>query len=125
MARYAHLPVFQSAYKFNLEINLRVGNFPRLYRYSNGEKLKNSAFELMDIIIKANSSLEKIGFLAKAEEILENLKLQIRLCFDLKIMGTKGFEHCVRLMDEIGRQLCKWKEWAKNPPKLSLGNQKL
>lgn len=112
MARYKHLPIFQAAYNFNIEINKRVVNFPRLYRYSTGEKLKNSAFDLMNLIIKANSQVDRVMLLDAAEEILENLKLLVRMCYDLKIMGGKGFEYLARLMDDIGRQLCRWKEWA-------------
>jgi hypothetical protein len=112
MARYQHLAIFQTIYKLNLEINKRVENFPRLHRYSTGEKLKNLAFDLMCLVIKANSSKDKAVLIENAEEVLEKIKLSVRLCYDLKILGNKGFEYLVRLMDDIGSQSCKWKDWA-------------
>ena len=112
MARYQHLPRFQVTYDLIIEIHKRVDNFPRVHRYSIGEKIKNIGFDLLDLIIKANSVEDKTIYLQQAEDVLEKLKIYIRLCFDLKILGSKGFEFLIREMDEIGRQLNKWKEWA-------------
>jgi hypothetical protein len=112
MVRYQHLPIFQATYDLIIEIHKRVDNFPRIHRYSIGEKIKNIGFDLLDLIIKANSVEDKTIYLRQAENILEKLKIYIRLCFDLKILGGKGFEFLTRKLDEIGRQLNKWKEWA-------------
>ena len=112
MARYQHLPIFQAVYDLILEIHKRVDNFPRIHRYSIGEKIKNLGFDLLDFIIQANSVKDKVNYLQQAENILEKLKIYIRLCFDLKIISCKGFEFLNRKMEEIGRQLNKWKEWA-------------
>lgn len=112
MARYEHLPIFQAIYDLILEIHNRVDNFSRIHRYSIGEKIKNIGFDLLDLIIKANSVKDKAVYLQEAEDVLEKLKIYIRLCFDLKILGGKGFEFLSRKMDEIGRQLNKWKEWS-------------
>ena len=112
MARYQHLPIFQATYDLIIEIHKRTDNFPRVHRYSIGEKIKNIGFDLLDLIIKANSVEDKTIYLRQAEDVLEKLKIYIRLCFDLKILGSKGFEFITRKLDEIGRQLSKWKEWA-------------
>ena len=112
MARYQHLPVFQAIYDLILEIHNRADNFPRIHRYSIGEKIKNIGFDLLDLVIKANSVKDKGAYLQEAEDVLEKLKIYIRLCFDLKILSSKGFEFLIRKMDEIGRQLNKWKEWS-------------
>jgi hypothetical protein len=112
MAQYKHLPVFQDTYDLTLEIHKRVNNFPRVHRYSIGERIKIIGFDLLDLIIEANSAKIKTEFIDKAEKILEKLKIYARVCFDLKIMGNKGFEFMIRKMDEIGRQFNRWKEWS-------------
>ena len=112
MARYQHLPVFQDTYDLVLEIHRRVENFPRVHRYSIGEKIKNISFDLLDVIIKANSVKQKTEILREAGATTEKLKIYIRLTFDLKIMGAKGFEYLTRKMDEISRQVSKWKDWS-------------
>ena len=112
MTRCKHLPIFQSIYDLILEIHKRVDSFPRVHRYSIGEKIKNIGFDLLDLVIKANSVKNKETYLGEAEDVLEKLKIYIRLCFDLEIMGGNGFEFLVKKMDEIGRQLKGWKEWS-------------
>ena len=42
MSRYLHLPVFQKGYDLNLEIYRTTHNFPREYKYSLGQKIRNS-----------------------------------------------------------------------------------
>lgn len=113
MARYQHLPIFKAAYELNIEIHRRVNNFPRVYRYSMGERLKNSTLDFLDLMVRANSTRDKFEILSQSEFILEKLKIYIRTCFDLKIFGIKVFEYLVRKMEEIGRQLNNWKKWAK------------
>ncbi|MDD2934871.1 MAG: diversity-generating retroelement protein Avd [Candidatus Pacebacteria bacterium] len=112
MARYQHLPIFQSTYDLTLEIHKRANNFPRMHRHSIGEKIKNTSIDLLDLIVTANSAKNKTMYLENAQNILEKLKIYIRICFDLKILGQKGFEFLTRKIDEIGRQLNKWKEWS-------------
>ena len=113
MAQYQHIPVFQAAYKMNIEICRWVDNFPRLHRYSTGNNLKNFAFDLMSLIAKANSSTDKKIVIEAAEETLEKIRLSVRLCYDLKIMGGNGFENLSRFADDIGRQLSGWKNYKK------------
>jgi hypothetical protein len=112
MARYQHLPVFQDIYDLIIEIHKRTEKFPRIHRYSIGERIKIINFDLLDNIIKANSVKYKADYLTEATLILEKLKVYIRLTYDLKIMGNKGFEFLVKKMDSIGRQTIKWRDWS-------------
>jgi hypothetical protein len=112
MARYQHLPVFQDSYDLVIEIHKRVEKFPRIHRYSIGEKLKEISFNILDLIIKTNSLEQKTETLKEAEMLVEKLKVYIRLCYDLKIFGSKGFEYVVKKIDAINRQILKWKEWS-------------
>ena len=112
MARYQHLPVFQDTYDLIIEIHKRVDKFPRIHRYSIGEKLKNIGFDLLDQIIAANSVKDKKSHLQLAESYLERLRIYIRLCFDLKIFGNNGFEYVIKKIDSISAQVSKWKDWS-------------
>lgn len=112
MARYQHLPIFQAAYDLNLEIHRRTDSFPRAHRYTMGEKLKNMTLDFIDLVIEANSQKEKTEILRRGEILLERLKIHVRTCFDLQIMGRIGFEFVSRKIDEIARQLQGWKDWS-------------
>jgi hypothetical protein len=112
MARYQHLPVFQDSYDLVIEIHKRVEKFPRVHRYSIGEKLKDISFNILDFIIRANSIEQKTDTLKEAELSVERLKVYVRLCYDLKIFSLKGFEYVARKIDTINRQVLKWKGWS-------------
>jgi hypothetical protein len=112
MARYQHLPIFKEAYDLNIEIHKRVDSFPRVHRYSMGERLKNLTMDFLDLMVQANSRIDKFKTLEKSEFILERLKIYIRTCFDLKILGCRGFEFLIKKIEEICRQLNKWKNWV-------------
>ncbi|MEF3691684.1 MAG: four helix bundle protein [Candidatus Moraniibacteriota bacterium] len=113
MARYQHLPIFQAAYDLNIEIHRRVENFPRVHRYSMGERLKSLTMDFLDLMVKANSVQNKFEILTQSEFILEKLKIYIRTCFDLKIFGPRIFEFLIRKIEDICQQLSKWKNWSK------------
>ncbi|EKE21664.1 MAG: hypothetical protein ACD_7C00161G0009 [uncultured bacterium] len=112
MARYQHLPIFQAAYDLNIEIHHRVDSFPRVHRYAMGERLKNLTMDFLDLMVQANSKVDKFEILEKSEFILEKLKIYIRTCFDLKILGCNVFEFLVRKIEGICEQLNKWKKWS-------------
>jgi len=110
---YNHLPIFQLTYKLTLEIYQVTHQFPREYRYTLGQKLKQQSSILMDSVITANSIENKISILEEMEIFLEQLKIHLRLACDLKILGLKHFEYFARQLEEISKQLIGWLEWAK------------
>ena len=111
MSRYLHLPVFQKGYDFNLEIYRTTHSFPREYRYSLGQKIKEIASELLDLIVVANSEENKGPYFPKIKIRVERLRIQIRVAYDLKIIKTKRLEFLNKLLEEISKQISGWENW--------------
>ena len=111
--RYNHLPIFQLVYKLTLEIFQTTHQFPREYRYTLGQRLKQQSSCLMDYIILANSQEDKTATLEEMSVRVEQLGIDLRLCCDLKILGLKHFEAFARQLEKISDQLFKWLDWAK------------
>jgi hypothetical protein len=63
MAKYDHLKIFRSSYKLTLEIYRASHNFPREYKYTLGQKLKELASDFLNLIILADN-LFNIGIFA-------------------------------------------------------------
>lgn len=82
--------------------------FSREYKYTLGQRLKEKISDFLDDIIEANSLEKKLEKLRSAQLKLECLRIHLRLAFDLKIMGKKGFEFVARKTDEISKQLSGW-----------------
>jgi len=113
MARYNHLPVFQRSYDLNLEIYRTTHNFPREYKYSLGQKLKEISNELLDWIVVTNSQKDKIPYFSKMKMQIERLRIQIRVAYDLKIIKSQRLEFLNRIIEEISMQVGGWENWAK------------
>lgn len=113
MAQYNHLPIFQLAYQLTLEIHRATHQFPREYKYTLGQKLKEIVSDVLDIIVEANSTKEKTEILEGARLKLERLRIHLRLANDLEILGLKRYEAFNRTLEEISKQLSGWLEWSK------------
>jgi len=111
MSRYIHLPIFQKGYDFNLEIYKTTHNFPREYKYSLGQKMKEIASELLDCIIIANSKENKESYFSEIKIRIERLRIHLRVSYDLKIVNNKRFEFLNRFLEEISKQVAGWEKW--------------
>jgi len=111
MARYNHLPVFQRSYDLNLEIYRTTHNFPREYKYSLGQKLKEISGEMLDWIVIANAQEDKAPYFPKIKLQLERLRIQVRIAYDLKILNAKKLEFLSRILEDISKQTGGWEKW--------------
>lgn len=109
--RYAHLPVFQKGYDLNLEIYRATHNFPREYKYSLGQKLKEISGELLDLIVITNSKENKGPYFSGIKIRIERLRIQLRVAYDLAIIKIKRLEFLNRLLEEISKQVSGWEKW--------------
>lgn len=111
MSRYLHLPVFQKGYDFNLEIYRTTHSFPREYKYTLGQKLKEISGELLDWIIITNSKEEKKFCFPEINIRIERLRIHLRTAYDLKIIKSKRLEYLNRFLEEISKQVSGWEKW--------------
>lgn len=109
MALYYDLPVYRDTYKLILLIFQYTKDFTREYKYTLGQDMKHDAMVLVRGIYRANKSKEKQEHLETLLDDFELLKLQIRLCHDLKLMNSKQMAAISLLTDSIGKQTTAWK----------------
>ena len=108
MARYEHLTIFQKSYDFLLRIYKEVDKFPKGYKYSLGGRLQDVSLELLDSIVIVNSQKEKKAYLKKANLHITRLRIYVRLCHSLNIIGKRKYEVLSKYIDEIGRMAGGW-----------------
>lgn len=108
MAHYIELPVYKAAYDLLLLIFDFTHNLSREYKYTIGEKLKNSTTDLLTNIYRANRVKEKAFHLESAREILELVRLYIRILFDTKQIGTKKYIFINESIEKVSKQLAGW-----------------
>ncbi|MFI1770707.1 four helix bundle protein, partial [Thalassobellus citreus] len=84
--------------------------FPKEYKYSLGRDMERDVLVLMRCIYRANRSQEKTVFLNDFLDNFEILKLEIRVCVDLKLVSIKRQSVLASLMNSIGKQVVGWKK---------------
>ena len=110
MAQYQHLPIYKATYELLRIVTQATSNFPRAYKYSLGDKLREEVVEMVVFVFKANSS-RGAGRAAQAALFLERLQvveLLMRLSKDLRLLSVKQFSEIVSMSDSLGRQAQGW-----------------
>ena len=71
MAHYEHLPIYKEAMEVAIYFENIVKNFSRYNKYTLGSELRKLSRGTVKLIIKANSSREKLPILYELRERLE------------------------------------------------------
>lgn len=93
MAQIKHLPIYKTAYEL-LEAVVRVTKgFPRDFKYSLGEKIRNKVVDLVVYIFKANATrkerIEHAGKILERIEVIDLLVRFTKVYLPLKGMGCR------------------------------------
>ena len=71
--------------------------------------MERDVLVLMRCIYRANRAQEKTTFLNEFLDNFEILKLEIRVCVDLKLVSIKRQRVLAALMNSIGKQVVGWR----------------
>ncbi|WP_298627029.1 four helix bundle protein [uncultured Legionella sp.] len=108
MALYYDLPVYRDTYAMLLKLFQFTKEFPREYKYSLADNMRRDALQLVRSIYRANKSESKRAELELFMDNFELLKLEIRLCVDMKLLPIRQQAVLSELMERIGRQITGW-----------------
>ena len=109
LALYYDLPVFKDVYNLTLRLFELTANFSREYKFTLGQDLKRDCILLVRCIYRANRCKEKTVYLEHFLDSFEVVKLEVRLCKDLKLISIKQQAELALLMDSIGKQIIGWR----------------
>jgi len=98
------------AYDLAREVTHRVLKYPRSHRFVLGDRTLAAAYDVLDLLVAAKYSREKVGYLDRANLSLERMRFQVRLAHDERIMSTAQYETLARLIDEVGRLIGGWRK---------------
>jgi len=109
MALSYDLNVFKDVYRLILKMFEDTQGFPREYKYALGQDMKRDVIVLVRSIYRANKARSKTEDLEAFLDDVEILKLEVRLCADIKILSIKKQAELALLMDGIGKQITGWR----------------
>ena len=106
---YENLPVYKKALDLTVYIETIVIGFSRYHKYTVGAELRNLSRHIVVVIAKANLKSTRKETLEEALKKIEELKILIRICKELKIFRSfKSFEYVTRLTIDVARQCEGW-----------------
>ena len=74
-----------------------------------GQDIKRDAICLVRSIYRANRNLQKREYIEEFLDNFEILKLELRICADLKLFSVKQQADITVLLESIGKQATAWK----------------
>ena len=113
MALYTELPLYRDTYQLILKVYEITKEFSKEYKYTLGQDMKRDALQLMRSIYRANKHRNRVEHLEVFLDELELLKLEIRLCADMKLVPMRKQAVLSELLERIGKQVTGWRNAAR------------
>lgn len=116
-------PLFKDIYALNVNLLQAVVRFPKDFKYSLGERIKNSALELLGQL-QRNLQSKKVVSTNDIHEMIvltEHIRILLRLGHDTKCISIKTFTTLNTLIEKIIQQLHGWKNAQARKFKNSVG----
>jgi hypothetical protein len=114
MARYEHLPLYKKAMELAVYLQTVVKNFSRYNKYSVGEDLRVLSRRIVQLVIRANSSANRVHVLTELVETCEMLKTTIVLAKEIQAFsGFKSFQQACGLAVVVCKQSEGWLQSSK------------
>ena len=103
MARYTHLPIYKLTYDLLLRIMVATKDFPRDYKYTLGQKMKDEVVELVVLIYRANSQENRPSHIINILERIQVVQLLVRLAHDMRILSRGHYVGLAEMTDKLRR----------------------
>lgn len=87
-------------------------SFPREYKFTLGQKIKDEVIEIVLLIYRANSSENKTPYIEILLERVQVVELLLRLCHDMKLMPLKSYAAVIEMTESLAKQAQGWRKAA-------------
>lgn len=107
----SQLRIYQDTFTLAKTISGYVDKMPRVFKFTLGERILDTAYDLFNHIQMANMYKEERNEHLKMFIVrFESLKTLIRMAFELRAIEGLGRQAEIsRMMESIGRQVTAWK----------------
>ena len=93
-----------------------IDKFPRVRRFTLGERLETNLLTVLQDLVEASYSRDKIAALNRANLQLDMARHLWRLAFELKLCSLDRYEYGARLLVDLGRQIGGWRRSKQQVP---------
>jgi hypothetical protein len=108
MAQYKHLPIYKAAYDLLLRLMMATKDFPRDYKYTLGQKMRDEVLGLILFIYRANSAVDRTAHITEIVERIQLVEVMLRMSHDLRVLPRGQYAGLVEMTDSLARQAQGW-----------------
>ena len=112
----SELSVIQKTYDFIKWYIPILNRLPQSHKFTLGERIINQLYDLLEGLINAKYSRQKLAQLESLNNKLDLLRYQTRLLHDFELISFKRYEYINEQLKSIGTDLG---AWIKQQKKLS------
>jgi hypothetical protein len=98
----------EAHYQFLMWLVPTIEKFPKSHKFTIGDRIENVALDVLDALIEATYTKERLQHLRHANLGIEKLRFLLRLATDLRMLDRARYEHAARTLDETGRLIGGW-----------------
>ena len=98
----------EAHYQFLAWLAPTIEKLPKSYKFTTGERIHNTALDVLEALIEATYTRERTQHLRRANLGIEKLRFLLRLAADLRLLDRRRYEYAARSLDETGRLVGGW-----------------
>ena len=102
------LPIIQKTYDLIKWYVPILNRLPRNHKFMLGDRMISGLYELLEELIQARYSPNKLSRLEPLSGCLDILRHQTRLLLDFHLLDTKRYAYAGQLLNDIGADLGGW-----------------
>lgn len=110
------LPIIQKAYDLIKWYVPILNRLPRDHKFMLGDRMITGLYELLEGLIQARYSSDKLPQLKNLNSHLDILRHQTRLLLDFQLIEVKRYEYAGQLINSIGTDLGGWIKQQRTAP---------
>jgi hypothetical protein len=118
MARYDQLPIYRKGLELIVFLENAVRQFSRYHKYSIGERLRQSSWDVVTLVVKANNTpvAERRELLVALRDKIEEVSVALTVAKELEAFSNHNSWHqAARMAVDLGRQSEGWLKSTKQP----------
>ena len=104
----SELSVIQKTYDFIKWYIPILNRLPQSHKFTLGERIINQLYDLLEGLINAKYSRQKLAQLESLNNKLDLLRYQTRLLHDFELISLKRYEYINEQLKSIGKDLGAW-----------------
>ena len=116
---FKDLRVWEKSHKLTLSVYKTTKHFPTDEKFGLTSQMRRASVSVSSNIVEGfrrKTTKDSDYFYTVADSSLEELKYQILLSKDLKIITTNNYNQLISLCEEVSKMLHKWKYCCKQKP---------